>query len=121
MPPFFLLATISLALVAVHCISGSPQVVQPLLKSKELPDDVIYVLYICWHVVTLLMVAFAVAYADAAFDQSFRPYAVAATVLAGAITVWSLVVVIWKRQSHRKMPQWVAFLVLTFAGTWALY
>ncbi|GGA57386.1 hypothetical protein [Pelagibacterium lentulum] len=109
---FLLPAAISLLFVVLHYLSGGPEVVRPLLKSRELPSEVVYVLYLCWHVVTMIMAAFVVAYAGAAFEPSFRAYAVAATVFAGAMTVWSLIVVIWKRQSHQKMPQWVAFLFL---------
>lgn len=113
-------ATLSLVLIVVHFRSGGPEVVRPLLGSKELASDVRFTLYLCWHVVTLLLAAFVVAYAGAALDPAFRPYALAATVMAGAITIWSLTVVVWKRQSHGRMPQWIAFLVLTLSGSWAL-
>ncbi|WP_323010528.1 hypothetical protein [Paracoccus sp. (in: a-proteobacteria)] len=62
----------------------------------------------------------AAVYLGAALDPSLRPYAIAATILAGAMAVLSLVVVVWKRQSHYEMPQWMAFLVLALSGLWAL-
>jgi hypothetical protein len=120
MSPYWLPAAITLALIGVHLLSGGPEVVRPLLASRELPPDVVHLLYLCWHAVTVLLVACLVAYAGAALDPGFRPYVVAATVVVGALSVLSLAIVYWKRQSHRKMPQWIAFLVLTLSGVWAL-
>jgi hypothetical protein len=120
MSMYLLPAAISLVLIALHLFSGGPEVVRPLLNSTELPSEVVHVLYICWHTVTIVLVAFVVAYVGAAFDPSFRAYAVAATTVAGGMTLLSLAVVIWKHQSHAKMPQWVAFLALTLSAMWAL-
>lgn len=113
-------AAISLALIVLHFVQGGPEVVRPLLASRELPSDVVHVLYLCWHLVTIVLGASVVAYVGAAFDPAFRPYAVAATVVAGATAAWSFVLVMWKRQKHREMPQWIALLVLTLSGVWAL-
>lgn len=120
MSAYFLPAAISMALLGFHIIVGRREIAQHLLASQEFPPDVKYALYICWHVVSILAGAFALSYVAAAIDAGMRPYAIAATILAGTMTVWSLAVVIWKRQSHREMPQWIAFLVLTLSGLWAL-
>jgi len=117
---FLLPAAVALVLMVFHIVSGGREIARPLLASRELPADVIYVLYMCWHVVTLMLAASALAYFGAAFDPSLRPYAIAATAFSGAISLWTLIVVLWKRQSHRKLPQWIAFLVLTLCGVWAL-
>lgn len=120
MSAYLVPAAISLALIAWHFVQGGPEVVRPLLASRELPPEVVHVLYLCWHLVTIMLGAFALAYAAAAFDPGFRPYALAATIVAGATTAWSFALVVWKRQKHREMPQWIAFLVLTVSGAWAL-
>ncbi len=120
MSAYFLPAAISMTLLGFHIVVGRREIAKPLLASQEFPADVKYVLYICWHVVSILAGSFALSYLAAAIDPALRPYAVVATILAGAMTVWSLAVVVWKRQSHREMPQWVAFLVLTLSGLWAL-
>lgn len=120
MSAYFLPAAISLALLGFHLVVGGREIAHPLLASQEFPSDVKHVLYICWHVVSILTCAFALSYLAAAIDPALRPYAIAATILAGAMTLWSLAVVVWKRQSHREMPQWIAFLVLTLSGLWAL-
>ncbi|GLR49920.1 hypothetical protein KYK30_30035 [Shinella yambaruensis] len=119
-PALLLPAAISLGLIAYHLASGGPEVVRPLLASRELPLDVVYTLYLCWHIVTIVLTASLVAYLAAAIDQGFRPYALAATVIAGALTLLSFAVVVWKRQKHQEMPQWVVFLLLTISGAWAL-
>jgi hypothetical protein len=120
MPAYLIPAAISLGLIVLHFISGGREVVRPLLASRELPSDVIHILYLCWHLVTIMLAASVVAYLGAAFDPAFRPYALAATVIASAIAVWSFALVVWKRQKHREMPQWIAFLMLTLLGVWAL-
>lgn len=113
-------AVISLSLVIVHFIWGGRDVARPLLATRELPRDVVYLLYLCWHAVTIILTAFVVAYVAAALDPDFRAYAIYATAIAGAIGIWALALAIWKRQPHRAMPQWVAFLVLAATGAWAL-
>lgn len=120
MSAYVLPAAISMALLVFHVVAGRREIVRPLLASRELPSEVRHVLYLCWHVVTLLAGAFVVGYLGAALDPSLRPYAIAATILAGAMSVLSLVLAVWKHQSPREMPQWIAFLVLALSGLWAL-
>lgn len=120
MSAYLIPAILSVGLITYHVVSGGSEVVRPLLASRELPSDIVFLLYLCWHLVTIVLAASAVAYLGAAFDPAFRPYALAATVIAGAITVWSFVVVAWKRQKHREMPQWILLLALTLSGVWAL-
>lgn len=120
MSAYLLPAAISMVLFVFHLYVGGSEIVRPLLASREFPPDVKYVLYICWHIVTILAGAFVLAYVGAAIDPALRPYAIAATALAGAMTVLSFAVVVWKRQSHREMPQWIAFLLLTLSGVLAL-
>lgn len=119
-PSLLIPAAISLGLVAYHLAAGGPEVVRPLLASRELPPDVVYTLYLCWHIVTLVLAAFLLAYIAAAIDSGFRPYALAATVIAGGLTLLGFLVVVWKRQKHREMPQWTVFLLLMLSGAWAL-
>lgn len=119
-PALLLPAGISLGLIAFHLAAGGPEVVRPLLSSRELPPEVVYTLYLCWHIVTIVLIASLLVYAAAAIDSGFRPYAFAATVIAGAVSLLSFVVVVWKRQKHREMPQWAVFLLLALAGMWAL-
>lgn len=120
MVAYFIPAALALALIVLHFVQGGPEVVRPLLASRELPPDVVHVLYLCWHLVTIMLGAFVVAYVGAAFDPAFHPYALAPTIAIGVMAVWSFVLVVWKRQKHREMPQWIAFLVLTLSGVWAL-
>lgn len=120
MHAYLIPAVISLALIVWHLVLGGPEVVRPLLASRDFRPDVVHTLYLCWHLVTIVLGASVVAYVGAAFDPAFRPYALAATVVIGATAVWSFVLVVWKRQKHREMPQWIAFLVLTLSGIWAL-
>ena len=115
---FWLPAALSLGLLVFHVAAGGREVVRPLLGSRELQPDVVHVLYLCWHVVTIVLAMFVACYALAATDSAYTLLARLATVMAGVMALLSLAVVISKRQSHREMPQWIAFLVLAAAGAW---
>lgn len=116
MNAYWVPAALSLVLVVYHVAAGGRDIARPLLSSAAFPPDVVHVLYLCWHVVTIVLALSFIAYAAAAYDPAYGPFALAATVLNGTIAVWSLAVVVWRKQSHREMPQWVAFLALALSG-----
>lgn len=105
-----------LFLTAVHLTAGEKEVARPLLQSQTLPGEVIGVLYLCWHVVTLVMVLAAAAFAAAAIRPALADFAISATIVMAMIALLSLIVVIWTGQRHRDMPQWIAFAVVAGLG-----
>lgn len=105
-----------LILIAMHLTAGEKEVVRPLLRSDAFPPDVICVLFLCWHVVTLVMALAAVAFAAAAISPASVDFAVAATIVMGLMALLSLAVVIRWRQRHRDMPQWIAFAIVAALG-----
>ncbi|MBC9247560.1 hypothetical protein H4P12_12780 [Paracoccus sp. 11-3] len=118
MIPFALAALCLLILIAVHLTVGQKEVVRPLLRSDALPADVKYTLFLCWHVVTLVMVLAALAYIAAAISPSHASYSLPATITMGLLSLWCLAVVLWKRQRQRDMPQWIAFALVAILGAW---
>lgn len=106
------------AMIAAHLTIGEKEVARPLLASRELKDDVVCVLFLCWHLVTLVMIATAAGYLAAAISSEWKDFALAGTIVVGMLAVWSFIVVIWKRQRHRAMPQWIAFGAVALLGIW---
>lgn len=109
-------ALVLIALIAFHLTAGEKEVARPLLRLNVLPRDVIHILYLCWHVVTLVMVLATTAFATAAFDPTYVDFATAATIVMACMAALSLTVVVWKHQSHRAMPQWIAFTGVALLG-----
>lgn len=114
---FFSIAALALiALIALHVTVGHNEVARPLLNSSAFKTDVIYALYLCWHLLTLLMIASVGAYVLAAGFPAHKEFALAATIMLCLFALWSLSVTIWKRQRHRDLPQWIAFAAVAMLG-----
>ena len=101
-----------LLLIWVHLTVGDSDVVKPLLNARIFKIDVKFVLFLCWHVVTLVMAVAAAGYAGAAISTAWRDFALAGTAVIGLLTLLCFTVVVWKRQRHRDMPQWIAFMLV---------
>ncbi len=113
----YLMASAALMyLIFVHLTVGETEVVKPLLTSRAFKEDVICILFLCWHLVTLVMALAAAGYVAAAISDALREYALAGTILIAMLALWCFVVVVWKRQRHRDMPQWIAFAAVALLG-----
>lgn len=111
-----LAAVVLTALTMMHLTMGQKEVVRPLLSTTALTPDTIAILLVCWHLVTIVMVAAAGAYVAAALSPAFVGAALAATGLISLLAVWSLIVLVWRKQRHRDMPQWIAFALVALLG-----
>jgi|DewCreStandDraft_4_1066084.scaffolds.fasta_scaffold90665_3 hypothetical protein len=120
MSPFLLPALVSAVIAAIHFFVGGREIARPLVRQTALPPVVTLTHYYCWHLVTITLIGIAGAFVCAAFDPGARTLAVFATLFAGLFCLWGLALVLWKRQRHRHMPQWMLFAVLTASGAWAL-
>lgn len=117
---FLLPATIAATIAALHLFAGGRAIARPLLRQEALPPVVTLTHYYCWHLVTITLAGLSAAYAYAAFAPDGYVLAVLATLFAGLFCLWGLALVLWKRQRHLQMPQWILFAVLTASGVWAL-
>lgn len=63
---FWAAAVSSLATFAVHTFVGGAYVARPLLSDRTLPKAAKWLAYYCWHIVTMLLVGMALAFAAAA-------------------------------------------------------
>lgn len=100
---------------AVHVFAGGPSVAKPLLAS-EMDDEAKYTNYYCWHLVTIVIVVMTVGFAYGAVVETANDLALTMAGLAGAFTLWSVALVVWKNQSFLRMPQWLLFAPITVFG-----
>lgn len=63
---FWAAAASSLVTFAVHTFVGGAFVAKPLLADQSLPKAAKWLAYYCWHIVTLLLLTMAAAFAAAA-------------------------------------------------------
>ena len=117
---FLLPAAVAAAIAAIHLFAGGREIARPLLRQDALLPVVTLTHYYCWHAVTITLTGLMGAFVYAALAPDGHVLAVFATLLAGSFCLWGLALVLWKRQRHRDMPQWVLFAVLTACAVWAL-
>ena len=113
---FALAAVLSAGVCVAHVIAGGRFYVRPLLAAPDLHPVPKYVHYYCWHLVTMMLAAMAIGFGLAAVDPGARDLAVLMTVLASGFSVWSLGLVLWKRQKPLQMPQWALFTPVAIFG-----
>ena len=112
--PWLFSAGVAAGLSALlHLFAGGPQIAGPLLRSKDIHDVPKFVNYYCWHLVSITLVAMCVGFLWPAFDPSQTGLAMMWTVVAVAFCLWSIGLVIWKRQNPWYMPQWLLFAVVS--------
>lgn len=117
---FVVPALLAISIAALHVLAGGRDIARPLLQQQTLTPTVTLTHYYCWHMATISLVVMAGCYGYAAVSPDGRILATLATLVSAAFCVWGLALVVWKRQRHRDMPQWMLFLGLTGSGVWAL-
>lgn len=111
---------VAFGLGCFHTFPGGAKMVPPLLNSQDIPETIKLVHYYCWHIVTIMLFGLAAAYVYAAIEPTGRVLAVAATGISFMCIAWGFVLVVWKKQKHRDMPQWAYFIPQTVLGIFAL-
>ena len=114
-------AVLSLLIWGIHTFAGGPAVAAPLLDAKDLEPVPKYTNYYGWHIVTVVLLAMPASFALGAFRPESRELAILMTVLSAAFALWSVVLVIWKRQKPFALPQWCMFAPLTVLGALGLW
>jgi len=100
----------------LHIILGGRSSAAPLLASRDMHRVAVYTNYYCWHMVTLVLAVQAAAFLWAAVDTAGYAAAVMAAGLAILFMLWSLVLIVWKKQRFLHLPQWILFLVISAAA-----
>ncbi|MBA3324338.1 MAG: hypothetical protein H0T41_03370 [Rhodobacteraceae bacterium] len=120
MSVFLLPAILAAVIAAIHSIAGGHEIARPLLRLEALSPTVTLTHYYCWHMATITLSGLSGAYVYAALASDGRVLAVFATLVSGLFCLWGLALLLWKRQRHRNLPQWILFAGLTASGIWAL-
>ncbi len=100
----------------LHVFAGGPAVARPLLSASDIDEVAKMTNYYCWHLVSITLVAMTIAFTFAALTPGEGALAVMWTAIAAAFALWSLVLVVWKRQKALDLPQWTLFAVIAGLG-----
>ena len=105
----------------IHVFVGGPTSARPLLAAKDLRTVPKLTNYYCWHLVSIVLFAMGLCWVWFLIDPAAREVAILATGLSAAFLVWGLLLVLWKRQKHMEMPQWILFAASTAVSAAALW
>ena len=113
---FVVASLIAGATFLVHTFVGSRLVVAPLLAAKDITPASRWMMFYCWHLVTLMLAAMTVGFAFAAWAVAPVGMGLILTVLAGLFALLCLGVAIRARFKPWRIPAFVLFTAMTVAG-----
>jgi len=105
--------------VLIHGFVGSAKVVAPLLKARDLTPPSRWLMFLCWHAVTVLLIALTLAFGWLAWGGGAVDLGLALSVLAGVLALLTLYVATRARFNPLKVPPFVLFSLMAAAGVWA--
>lgn len=92
----------------IHLVLGGRDVVRPLMAST-LPEEPKLTLYLCWHVVTIVLAGLTVCFLLPALGTGSHDLAWVATTGALLLTLWNGALIALFRLSLLGYPQWALF------------
>ncbi|MCP4561198.1 MAG: hypothetical protein GY873_01485 [Bosea sp.] len=117
--------TLAAALAAmttlIHVILGGRHIAAPLLAAERLHAVPKFTMYYCWHLVTIMLAALALAFGLVATGHGSRDLALFATAGAALFCLWGLGMIGLFRLRIAHFPQWVLFAAITASGTIGLW
>jgi hypothetical protein len=116
-----LAALLAAATTLIHAILGGREIATPLLAAERLHAVPKFTLYYCWHLVTIVLAALALAFGLVAIGLGSRDLALFATVGAALFCLWSLGMVGLFRLRIAQFPQWALFAAIAISGTIGLW
>jgi hypothetical protein len=116
-----LAAALSAATTLIHVILGGRHVATPLLATDRLHPVPKFTMYYCWHLVTLMLAALALAFGLVATGLGSRDLALFATSGAALFCLWSLGMIGLFRLQLAYFPQWALFAAIAISGTIGLW
>lgn len=112
---FFAAAAAAFAAFFVHVFLGGRLVVRPLLKARDITLASCWLMYFCWHIVSLLLLFMAAAFVWAGLGAPW--------LLGAGLTVFSALVlalcgyVCWRAKfPPQRVPPFVLFATMTLLG-----
>lgn len=116
-----LAALLAAATTLIHAILGGREIATPLLAAERLHAVPKFTLYYCWHLVTIVLAALALAFGLVAIGLGSRDLALFATVGAALFCLWSLGMVGLFHLRIAHFPQWALFAAIAISGTIGLW
>lgn len=116
-----LAAALAALTTLIHAILGGREIAAPLLAAERLHAVPKFTLYYCWHLVTIVLAALALAFALVATDRGSRDLALFATAGATLFGLWSLAMIGLFRLRIAHFPQWALFAAIAASGAAGLW
>lgn len=116
-----LAAALAAATTLIHVVLGGREIAAPLLATERLHAVPKFTMYYCWHLVTMVLAALALAFGLAAIGLGSRDLALFATVGAGLFGLWNLAMVGLFRLRLSGFPQWALFAPIALCGAIGLW
>ena len=116
-----LAAALAAVTTLIHAVLGGRHVAAPLLAAERLHAVPKFTLYYCWHLVTIMLAAQALAFGLAATGQGSRDLALFATGGAALFCLWGLGMIGLFRLRIAHFPQWALFAAITASGMVGLW
>src|SRR5262245_33647057 len=116
MSNFLIAAAIAaIACVGIHVGLGGRRILGPVLAQADMPKREKARFHYLWHLVTVLLLGIAAAYAYA-IGTGLRELAIVATGMALAAMGWTLVFALPRGYGLRRYPQWALFGTVALLG-----
>ncbi|MBR3193500.1 hypothetical protein [Bosea sp. (in: a-proteobacteria)] len=116
-----LAAVLAAITTLIHVILGGRYVTTPLLATERLHAVPKFTMYYCWHLVTIVLAALALAFGLVATGRGSRDLALFATAGAALFCLWSLGMIGLFRLRIAHFPQWLLFATITVSGMIGLW
>lgn len=114
-PWFGIAAAIAAITFYVHTFIGGPRVAVPLLADTGLPKATKWLSYYCWHMVTIMLAAMALAFAAIALGWASRDVAWLLGMLSLLFSVLSILVAVKCGINPLRFPSTTLFSLVTLA------
>jgi hypothetical protein len=116
-----LAAALAAATTLIHIVLGGREIARPLLAAERLRAVPKFTMYYCWHLVTIVLAAQALAFGLVAAGLGSRDLAAFATVGAALFCLWSLGMIGLFRLRIAHFPQWALFAAIAASGALGLW
>lgn len=116
-----LAAVLAAATTLIHFVLGGREVAAPLLATERLHSVPKFTMYYCWHLVTIVLAALALAFGLVATGRGSRDLALFATGGAALFCLWSLGMIGLFRLRIAYFPQWALFAAISVSGMIGLW
>lgn len=118
----FITALLAALTASVHIFIGTPEIETPLLQSS-MPHELSLLLYVCWHLVSIILVFSSVIFflaARTAFHIKYQYTAKLLSLLWLSFGFAFIVIAMWDSGTSMliKLPQWILFLPIGALGFW---